>query len=159
MPNARRPGTSLALLSSLALFAAGCQKPPTETRLPIPEVVVVAVDYDATLQKATVTPKIIRLKEGAQFVRWMSCDGDPKPLFDPKDMPFDHAPDPTAARAQAPAGGAMASAAAAGSQKHTKDSEKPKKGSARDKGYAYTVELVLPDGRTVPADPMIFVDP
>lgn len=160
MPTRRIPGTHSLLLASMALLAGGCARTTAPPPVDLPEVVLVAVDYDAATGKATVTPKFIRLKEGKQYARWMSCDGEVEPRFDAKDSPFEHPPKPM--KADAPAQGVRGAEAAVGAAalKHRVDSEKPKPGSARMNPYPYEVYLSVPGVKDpIKADPKIFVDP
>lgn len=159
MPSLRRFSSLLLLLSGMALMTVGCERPPVKTDVVLPEVVIVAVDYDPATHKATVIPKEIRLQEQKQYVRWMSCDGEVEVVFDPKDTPFDTPPGlmkkaietSRAARISEVAGTAT-------TLKHHVDSGKAKKGSARKDPYEYKVFLVL-GGTKIPADPRVIVDP
>jgi hypothetical protein len=160
MPSLRRFSSLLLLLSGMALLTAGCERPPLQTDIVLPEVVIVAVDYDPSTQKATVMPKEIRLKEQKQYVRWMSCDGEVEVEFDATDTPFDTPPG-LMKKASGPSRAARISevAGTTSTLKHHVDSKTPKKGSARLKPYEYKVFLVLPGGTRIPADPRVIVDP
>jgi hypothetical protein len=160
MPNREIYGIRPLLLASVALLLAGCARTSAPPPVELPQVVLVAVDYDAATGKAIVTPKSIRLKEGKQFVRWMSCDGTIDPRFNLKDTPFEHPPMPAKVEAPAPGMHGAEAAARAAAPKHQVDSEKPKPGSARVNPYLYEVYLTVPGtAEPIKADPMIFVDP
>ena len=129
-------------LAAVLLAAPGCPKPVEPTRNPFlvraGEAVNVLVEYDASTKKAVMSPKTVYLREGKDWVLWVSCDGTVSNDLRWKDgAPWDNKPTHAG--------------------KFLK-SDKPKAGTAW-KHFDYDADLVLPDGTKIQIEPRIEIMP
>lgn len=132
----KRPGrvlTAAAVVLLAALAAPGCRAPAETAFANRPgEPVDVIVEWDDVKKAVVVSKDLIYLREGKDWARWASPDGEVE--FLPKgDSPFDDPP------------------------KHEMKvlKSKPSKRGTAGKSYPYGLRLTLPGGTSHELDPRI----